>query len=131
VDSSPTLPIDSTEHIDNVLSPSRDHWEAYTTGIRRIYFSCRTKGYNPMSASGVIDFLCSVLGKETVVAGQPLFDVMSWVWHHPEESWLLIVSTRGVEFRVPKGLTPEDAFGIWKQFHNRFTEPGSDVATRR
>ena len=121
----PTIPTDSMQHIDNVLAASKLHWDVYALGIRRIYFLCRTRGYNPNSARGIIEYMGSILGKETVVTGQPTFEVMSWVWYNPEESWLLIVSTKGVEFRVPVGLEPDAAMDIWKTFHGRFQEPRS------
>ena len=119
-----TLPVDGMVHIDTIITQQEEPelWGFYSTGIRRIYFLCRTKGHNPQSAKGVIEYLATVMGKETVVAGKPAFTEVSWVWYRPKEKYMLVVSSRGVEFRVPKGTSPKDAIDIWRTFHLYFQD---------
>lgn len=117
-----TQPVTGLVHIDTLISGMPELWSFYTMGIRRIYFLCRTKGNNPNSAKGVIDYLTSVMGKETSIGKKPEFPDVSWVWDRPDKQYMLVVSSRGVEFRVPTGTTPQAAIDIWRAFHLYFQD---------
>jgi hypothetical protein len=128
-----TIPVADMVHIDTLISGVPDLWNFYTIGVRRIYFLCRTKGHNPQTLKGFIEYLTPLMGQATAVAGKPAFPDVTWVWYRPQERYMLVVSSRGVEFRVPKDTTPQGAMDIWRAFHLYFQDekPSKTMASQR